>query len=306
MEITTFAPVLIPTLNRYEHFRRCVESLSRCTHANSTELVIGIDYPPADKYYEGYKRICDFLPQISGFKKVTVFDSNENLGVIENFNRLKKYAASNYDRYILTEDDNEFSPCFLDFMNKCLTAYKDNPKVISVCGFNQYTVKDKSLIFTYDASAWGIGRWKNKCNPTKEDIKQSVSVWKTAMKLYRVYPALLFTVLSTLRHNKTYGDANWTCYGIANEKYQVRPSVSLVRNWGHDGSGVHCGVTNDDDFVGMKISDELIFDFQNPVVERTTEIDHLVKNNMMPSSFIKRLIFKMKIFAGFLYIKIFK
>ena len=32
------APILIPTLNRYEHLRKCLESLSLCTLADLTEV----------------------------------------------------------------------------------------------------------------------------------------------------------------------------------------------------------------------------------------------------------------------------
>ena len=53
----TCHPVYIPTLNRYEHFRNCVESLARCTHADKIELVVGLDYPPSEKYVEGWKKI---------------------------------------------------------------------------------------------------------------------------------------------------------------------------------------------------------------------------------------------------------
>ena len=52
-EIREYAPILIPTLNRYEHFKRCVESLAKCTHAEKTELVIGLDYPPSERYQKG-------------------------------------------------------------------------------------------------------------------------------------------------------------------------------------------------------------------------------------------------------------
>lgn len=68
-EIREYAPILIPTLNRYKHFRRCVESLSKCTHAEKTELVIGIDYPPVEKYREGWEKISEFITTITGFKK---------------------------------------------------------------------------------------------------------------------------------------------------------------------------------------------------------------------------------------------
>lgn len=46
MEILNDAPILIPTLNRYEHLKRCVESLAKNKLAKESELVIGLDYPP--------------------------------------------------------------------------------------------------------------------------------------------------------------------------------------------------------------------------------------------------------------------
>ena len=42
----TFYPVVIPALNRYEHFKNCVESLAKNTLTGETELIIALDYPP--------------------------------------------------------------------------------------------------------------------------------------------------------------------------------------------------------------------------------------------------------------------
>ena len=50
-----FAPVIIPTLNRYEHFRKCLESLEACTGAEKTDVYVALDFPPSEKYVEGWK-----------------------------------------------------------------------------------------------------------------------------------------------------------------------------------------------------------------------------------------------------------
>ena len=63
MEIKTYAPVLIPTLNRYEHFKRCLESLEKCTGAEHTEIFVALDYPPSEKYKEGWSKICKYLEE---------------------------------------------------------------------------------------------------------------------------------------------------------------------------------------------------------------------------------------------------
>ena len=63
MEIKQYAPVWIPTLNRFEHFKRCLESLERCTGADKTDVYVGLDYPPSDKYVEGWKKIDAYLAE---------------------------------------------------------------------------------------------------------------------------------------------------------------------------------------------------------------------------------------------------
>ena len=61
MEVKNYSPVIIPTLNRYEHFKRCLESLEQCTGATYTDVYIGLDYPPADKYIDGWRKIDEYL-----------------------------------------------------------------------------------------------------------------------------------------------------------------------------------------------------------------------------------------------------
>lgn len=287
-EIREYAPILIPTLNRYKHFRRCVESLARCTHADKTELVIGLDYPPAEKYHEGWEKISDYISLITGFKKVTVLRTDTNLGAIANSRRIREYIQDKYKTYIFSEDDNEFSPCFLDFMNKALEKYKDNPHVFSISGYNQesFYSDDRDVVFIYDNSAWGQGFWSNREMPKEEYLQIVLSKPKNIIKIWKTYPILLKLSLSLVRKKKFYGDALYTIKCICEELYQIRPSLSLVRNLGNDGSGLHSGVS--EKFSKQRISDKLSFEIPDIPVARTCELDKMVYENMMPSSLLKR------------------
>ena len=247
-------PIVIPTLNRYEHFKRCVESLARCTGADETELVIGLDYPPADKYVAGYKQIKEYIPAITGFKKVTCFEHKENFGAYNNSIFLREYASKHYDAYIYTEDDNEFSPCFLEFMNKGLEMYKDDPKVQTVGGYTPeclYGKSDDQLIFSFETCAWGFGLWFEKEMVFQkvpysfyESVLQSS---KKSLKIFCNFPMLLGMLISMVRNKTRYGDVMRCTYNLFNDSYMVRPSISMSRNWGYDGSGVHCGGSENDD-----------------------------------------------------------
>ena len=49
-----YAPVRISTLCRSAHFIRLIESLKRNMWAKYTEVYVGLDYPPNEKYLKGW------------------------------------------------------------------------------------------------------------------------------------------------------------------------------------------------------------------------------------------------------------
>lgn len=290
MEIKQYAPVCIPTLNRYEHFKRCVESLSRCTHADKTELVIGLDYPPSEKYVEGYNLICNYLPLIKGFKKITIFKRQENFGASKNLQDLKDYAATVYDRYIASEDDNEFSPNFLDYINKGLEIYKDNPNVYAICGYN-YPIDmagyDHEYYFSHEFAAWGYGSWIDKLKKTEAIVKSPGYV----MALYKNFPInyyfknnLKLMSLASYVDQGYKGDVYITSYLHSRNVFNVFPKVSKVRNWGHDGSGVNCG----------KMGDQLKKTYIEQPIDTNSHFDYTSYLDMVVPAIINKRIVNFK------------
>ena len=91
-----YAPILIPTLNRYNHLKRCVESLAKCTHADKTDLFIALDYPLKEEHWEGYRQIKEYVSSIEGFNKVIIIQRDHNYGPVENFsNAENKFSGRN-------------------------------------------------------------------------------------------------------------------------------------------------------------------------------------------------------------------
>lgn len=246
-EIKNYAPVIIPTLNRYVHFRRLIESLARCTHADMTEMVIGLDYPPSDKYVDGFNKINEYVDTITGFRKVTILRTDHNLGQSKNSKRCLEYVFQHYDNYIYSEDDNEMSPCFLDYMNKALIKYKDNPKVIAICGYNypvDMTGYNKNIFAFQNYSAWGVGMWKGKESFPQDYQAYAQSILKSPRLLYKIWKKdarMLHGVINSAATGCRYGDRIWTLKCLLEDKYCIYPTISLVRNWGVDGTGQHCG-----------------------------------------------------------------
>lgn len=268
----TYYPIYIPTLNRFNHFKECVKSLAKCTHADKTELVIGLDYPPSEKYEEGHNQIKKYIPTINGFKKVTIFEHKENIGAIANWTMLKEYCFEHYDAAIGTEDDNIFSPCFLDYMNQGLERFKYDEKIVSISGYNHeecYNVTEQSAFRSFDNCAWGIGFWRTKENKIQQTI-QNQNYYKELLKskikckkILSAYPNLAKMLLTMVKQELSWGDVKRTAFNILTKHYQIKPTLSLVKNMGYDGSGIHCG-TNDK-ISKQIISKEKIFVFPKKI-----------------------------------------
>ena len=252
----TIYPIVIPTLCRYELFVKCVDSLSKCTLAEQTELVIGLDFPLNKSHEEGWKKIKTYIGAITGFRKLTVFTSDVNLGASKNLHRLIDYVYASYDAVILTEDDNFFSPCFLEFMNNGLNEFRDNPKIISVCG---YTAMQYYGV-THDFSAWGVGRWKEKHKGREVEYYYNIChSLKKSYRIFKEYPSLLMMLMVMLKRKERYGDTMRSIDNMMNDTYQLRPALSMVRNLGQDGSGLHSGINPE--YLTQQISIEKHFNF---------------------------------------------
>lgn len=247
-----YAPVLIPTLDRYEHLKQCLESLSRCTLADFTEVYVALDFPPSEKHVEGWKKNKAFLKSCGnmGFKKLNLIERDHNYGIwtseLSNISALIQEATQNTECYIISEDDNVFSPNFLDYMNKGFEKFKDDEHITSICGYRYYVninSDDNTFFFqNVDYCAWGCGVWKAKLalNTGIYDyhyFRQHLSI-RNVVKVYRRGGLQRVANFLSLCNNQYHGpaiDIVQTIYMVLNDQYQVMPTLSTVKNIGISG-----------------------------------------------------------------------
>lgn len=262
MSINNCAPIIIPTLCRYEHFKRCIESLQKNKLALQTELFIGLDYPAKETHWTGYKKIKEYIEQgIEGFYKVTVIAHAENKGADKNIDILRQRVYEEYEQYIFTEDDNEFSPNFLLYMNKYLEEYQNDDAVIAVTGYAypvKYPKEDKVYFQNVYFAAYGYGTWKKKeknmfsemtlanYNRMLNDKNFMKSLSKKSRNQFcNFVKGMLgygFDVIDDEEIRRI--DINFGVWMFYRNKSMIFPTTSMVRNWGFDGSGVNCEVLN--------------------------------------------------------------
>lgn len=255
-----YAPVIIPTLNRINHLKRCLNSLNENSLANKTEIYISVDFPTDSKYIEGYHEVVKFLKNMPNynFKNINIYFQEKNLGPFRNIDFLKEKISDKYDRYILTEDDNEFSKNFLSYINSTLKYFDDNPNVLAVCGFkdtNWIFEKNNNIAFSKLYSAYGIGIYMNKekkvkdeatkflLNPKNWSIKNLFSLFRKNRKLFNIF--ILDILLKD--HGLFWMDSNklnvcdtvYSIYMHLSDYCVVVPIKAKSRTWGNDGSGVN-------------------------------------------------------------------
>lgn len=276
-----YVPVLIPTLNRYNHLKECIESLEKCLYANETEIFISVDYPPDCNYSEGHSKVTEYLKtkDFSCFKDVHLFFQERNLGAYDNLYFLEEKMPYEDQWFILLEDDVVVSKGYLAFVNNAIIRFADDENFAGVCGYNCLrTALDTQRWYKGKNLSYGSALNLSVINMVKEDASV---LYQKPIRLTDFVELLNFSPIDArvymdyfIYKPKLYFDRNYNIapidYVIHNvlffrEKYVVTPTISMVRNMGNDGTGLHSDYDSKlSEFEKAKeIDDSLCFDFSS-------------------------------------------
>ena len=247
-----YVPIIIPTLCRFEHFRDCVESLKCCQEARQTELYVGLDYPAKEEHVQGWELIGKYLKNLSGFKQINVIRHTFNHGCFDNSATLKQSVLQQYDYFACTEDDNVFSPAFLNYINWGIEKFMDNKDVYAICGYTHNPPTNETRNYGYFRSkrfsAWGYAIWRDRLEMrliTMENRDKMFESIFNALKILRTDTEIYYMLRNSYYNKQVWGDVLIDCsMMLYHELKVIQPTVTLVRNLGHDGSGIHCGIVN--------------------------------------------------------------
>jgi len=302
-----FVPILISVLDRPIHFQKCIESLVKSPLAKATHLFIALDAPLAEKHKLGQSKVLSFIENIVGFKEVTLFKREKNMGSSPNQFLAMKDIFKLYDRLIFTEDDNVFSPNFLDFMNQGLELFKGKQDIFSISGHNYLIDIPKSYSSNYyiwpGFDAWGVGLWKEKWNrvdfSSENNRKNALSVTKI-IKLNAIAGNYISALFQLAQYGVLHDDFAVCLHLIEKKMYSVFPVVSKVRNNGLDNSGENGG------FSGI---------YNNQVIDEAETMHLGIDEGIQPNTDIYRILKrhfklknkqKIKLFFRYIQLKIFQ
>jgi hypothetical protein len=242
------APVLICTLNRYDHFVNCLISLNECRLAEDTIVYIGLDYPRNEFDVMGYNLICNFLQESNFiFKELIIVKRATNYGINRNWSSMRSLIFEKFDKLIMSEDDNVFSTDFLNFVNQALETFKTNSEIFSISGYG-YPIEINTTEICYKwmgHSAWGCGIWRDKWLIAESDSLALVEVDNFFKKFWLIrgiskYSTHYLSAVNLMvRKRVLKGDSYVIMKQFESRQVSVFPFVSRVRNNGHDGSGAN-------------------------------------------------------------------
>ena len=277
----SLAPIVLFAFNRPEHTRRCLESLRANPLASASELFIHVDGPKpgaAPALVEKNAAVKRVIREQPWCGRVHFIEPEVNrtmpVAMVDNVTQL----VNRFGRIIVLEDDLVLAPGFLQFMNEGLDLYADCPQVWGVEGY-LYPIPPLATdtCFLGFTSTWGWATWARAWagfNPSAEGLLAQIPpAERRRFNLGNSYDYHGLLVKCTTGSWK-YWDVRWYASVFARQGLCLYPRQSMVRNIGHDNSGMHC--LPDEDFQSQLILDAVRVTRQ-PIVEDRTARRRIIR-----------------------------
>jgi hypothetical protein len=291
------SPIILFAYNRPWHVKQTVEALKNNFLADQSELFIYSDGPKAQEDHYKVNEVRNFLYRIDGFKVVKIIESSENKGLAQNIISGVTETVNHHGRIIVLEDDLVTSPYFLQYMNESLERYKNDPVVMHIAGY-MLPVETENLpeTFFYRApSCWGWGTWQDSWRLFEKNPGKLMKIFSAKQKRSFNLDGC-HDFWAHLKANKTGKWETWAIFWYAsihlNRGLCLHPSVSMVRNIGHDGTGSHC---RESEQYNVKLSEKPIRYYEKNLHEHQEAV-HRIKEfyKKMRSPFATKIVQKVK------------
>ena len=258
-------PIVLFAYNRVHHTRRTIKSLSKDPLSPTSDLFIFCDGPKSVSDIPRCNEVRDYISTLKGFRSVNINASPSNLGLAASVIQGVTSILKLYPACIVVEDDLEFSPTFLSFMNHALTHH--NKSYIYSVGawtppINGSPFYPHSTFLSFRSCTWGWATWSDRWLTVDWNDLNLLSVLQSThlTNLFNQGGSDLSDLLKLYMEKKIDSWAiQWEYIHMINSAYCLRPLRSLTLNTGMDGSGTNCASTNNystslNDFYGDAFS----------------------------------------------------
>ncbi|WP_215302556.1 glycosyltransferase [Polynucleobacter sp. AP-Jannik-300A-C4] len=302
------APICLFVYSRKSHTERTVEALLKNSLASQSDLIIFSDAARTSLEAQDVSAVRDYIENINGFKSIKIIYRESNYGLAKSICDGVSQALNEYESAIILEDDLVTSPYFLQYMNEALEFYSGNESVISIHGY-VYPIYGllPEAFFLKGADCWGWATWRRGWKIFNSNSDELLDGLNKAGLIYEFDYDGNYAFSKMLKNqakgkNKSWA-IRWHASAFLAGKLTLHPGRSLVRNIGHDASGIHCSSTDQFDvrlaetpiqFKGVKIEEspiarDLFINFFKK--NRKKFISRVINNLIKRISKFRRLIY---------------
>ena len=238
-----YAPIILFAYNRPRHVLRTLEALGRNEESSQSPLFVFIDGPAKEEHKTSVSQVRAIVEEFKWKGPVSIHFSKENKGLKNSVIDGCTSVFESYDRAIILEDDILVSPGFLDFMNKGLDSYKENPDVFGISGFRYANpIAQNRPFFLPLGSSWGWATWKSRWKKVWFNAPELAA--KIAQKgLVQDFDFGKYPYFEMLISQVEKGGNSWAILFYASMFLEkgifLFPQDSLVQNIGFDGTGTN-------------------------------------------------------------------
>lgn len=242
------APIILFVYNRPWHTEQMLEALMENELADQSALYVYSDGPKKNATVEDLKNIKEVRTLIRNknwCKEVVIIERDENLGLANSVINGVTEIIERHGKVIVLEDDILTGKYFLKFMNEGLETYQNDELVYGVSGYcfpHSEKIQDKTYFLPL-MSSWGYGTWANRWNKINFNGKELLN--EVISK--NLVPGLDFGKIQfyqMLQDQVSGENDSWAVRFYVsmylNNGVFLYPNLSLLKNIGFDGSGVHC------------------------------------------------------------------
>lgn len=246
------SPVALFVFNRPQHARYTVESLRQNKLAAVCDLFIFSDGAKTEIDDAKVAEVRAYLKTINGFRSIHIVERKNNFGLANSIIDGVTKLCADFDRVIVLEDDLIVSCAFLEYMNLALDQYSSEHKVMQISGNMFPLLNPKALPSTFFCSvttSWGWATWKRAWDKFEPDAQKLAGEIKKR-NLCRQFDAGGNYFQMLLRQARGEIDSwaiRWYASVFLSGGLCLHPSLSLVANIGHDGTGTHCNISKEYD-----------------------------------------------------------
>lgn len=250
------APIILFVYNRLEHTLKTIEALRKNELASESILYVFSDGPKEDATEEQKNKIVhvrNYIHTITGFKQIIIEEAPFNKGLANSVIYGVTKVINKHGKVIVIEDDIVTHPFFLRFMNDCLERYEDRKDIFMIGGYNMKFKFPwwyrRDVYAVHRSCSWGWGTWKERWEKADWNVSDYNLMLNNTLlqeKFNRGGKDMFPMLKAQMEGNIDSWAIRWDYCLYKNNATCIRPAYTLVKNCGLDGSGVHCGIEQDE------------------------------------------------------------